>query len=105
MSTRICGASDDLIEFGGDVCGEVGGHKRDAQGHGTLLICSDGTLLHVSYGKADLAIWSIEVLREGTLYDCMDVCISEDDNPFSDVAHFGAGLRWVYAAEQWEKVL
>ena len=45
MATKIYGASDDLIEFAGDVTGEVGHFGTDNNEHGDLIICSDGTLL------------------------------------------------------------
>jgi len=53
MSTIIYGASDDLIEAEGDVKGEVGHYGSDNDKHGVLLICSDGTLLEIKYGKED----------------------------------------------------
>ncbi len=104
MTTRIYGASDDLIEFEGDVYGEVGCFGTDDQEHGVLLTCSDGTVLEVKYGKSDLAIWGIRLLRAGRLYDRVDPCDDEDSNPYSDVAHFRAGLQWVMASKEWERV-
>ena len=104
MATRIYGASDDLIEFDGDVRGEVSCYGTDDQKHGVLLICSDGTLLEVKYGKADMAVWGVSLLVPGYLFDRVTPCMDENADPYSDVAYFHDGLKWVYAATEWQKV-
>ena len=65
---------------------------------------SDGTVLSISYGKADLAVWSVAVIAEGALFAGVTLCYDEDAKPYSDVARFRAGLKWAYAAKEWEKV-
>jgi hypothetical protein len=102
--TKIYGASDDLIEFEGDVYGEVGCFGTDDDEHGVLLVCSDGTVLEVKYGKQDRAIWGVYPIREGLLFKGIKPCDDEDEIPHSDIAEFEPGLRWVYAASDWEKV-
>lgn len=104
MGTKIYGASDDLIEFEGDVRGEVGCYGTDDREHGVLLVCSDGTLLEVQYGKADLAVWGITLFRIGDLYSDIELCNDEDASPHSDVVTFHDGLRWIYASTEWERV-
>ena len=104
MVTRIYGASDDLIEFDGDVCGEAGNYGTDEEEHGELVILSDGTLLDAKYGKADMAVWGITVIKEGTLFDRLETCADEDADPHSDVAYFKDGLKWAYAASEWGRV-
>jgi hypothetical protein len=105
MAARIYGASDDLIEFEGDFRGEVGCYGTDGREHGVLVICSDGTLLEVKYGKAEAGIWGIRLVRKGELLDRIDQCDNEDADPYSDVAHFRDGLKWAYAATgDWERV-
>ncbi|MCP4678080.1 MAG: hypothetical protein GY854_21715 [Deltaproteobacteria bacterium] len=105
METKIYGASDDLIEFGGDIYGEVDCYGTDDREHGVLVLCSDGTVLEVKYGKADQAIWGIQVIAKGDLFLRIDPCTDEEANPHSDVAHFCDGLKWAYAATgDWEKV-
>lgn len=64
MSAIIYGTSDDLIEFEGDVDGEVGCYGTDNQDQGVLVICSDGTLLEVKYGKNSQAIWDIKLIKK-----------------------------------------
>ncbi len=34
----------------------------------------------------------------------VESCEDEDADPHSDVAHFYDGLRWAYAATEWERV-
>lgn len=102
--TRIHGRSDDLIEFHGDVYGEVGCVGTDDREQGVLLMCSDGTVLEVKYGKGGLAIWGVTLIRKGDLFDRIDPCTDEDADPYSDVAVFQPGLAWVNAATTWERV-
>ena len=105
MTTRIYGASDDLIEFEGDVRGEVDCYGTDKEGaQGVLVICSDGTILEVKYGKGGAAIWGVVVLSTGSLLTGVEPCTDEDASPYSDVAEFADGLKWAYAAKDWERV-
>ena len=104
MSTKVYGASDDLIEFEGDVYGEVGYYAGNEDTAPAMIAFSDGTLLTVGYGKNDLGIWEIKLLRAGELFQRIDPCTDEDANPHSDVAHFAPGLKWAYAATDWQRV-
>lgn len=105
MTTKVYGCSDDLIEFEGDVSGEVGCFGTDDRKHGVLLMCSDATVLEVKYGKNGCAIWEVKLVRQGSLFLRIDQCADEDADPYSDVAHFSAGLKWIYAAKEgWELV-
>lgn len=97
--TDIYGASDDLIEFSGDVSGEVG-HSSD---EAALIVCSDGTLLTASYGKGDKGIWTIALLEKGRLFNRIDMCVDEHAEIHSDVAYFHPGLKWAYVAKKWER--
>ena len=105
MATQIYGQSDDLIEFDGDVYGEVGCYGTDERDRGVLVVCSDGTLLECKYGKHGKGIWGIQVLETGSLLDRIDQCTDEDARPHSDVAHFHDGVKFVYAAKEWEPVI
>ena len=66
MATKVYGASDDLIEFDGDVTGEVGHFGTDDNERGDLIIFSDGTLLEIKYGKADLFMGYIDKTGKST---------------------------------------
>lgn len=102
MSTRIYGASDDLIEFEGDFKGEFGCYNQE---EGILVVVSDGTILKVKYGKDDNGgIWEVKLLQKGKLFVRIDICTDKDADPYSDVAHFKKGVKWAYAAKEWEKV-
>jgi hypothetical protein len=100
--TRIYGASDNIIEFEGDVSGEVNHYGEDNEE--ILIICSDGTLLAAKYGKLDLGIWAINVIQAGSLFKEHQTCSSENADPYSDVVTFHDGLRWAFAATEWERV-
>ncbi len=103
--TKVYGASDDLIEFEGDLFGEVGGGEADDEGKGTLCAFSDGTLLEVKYGKDDKGIWEVRVVEKGALFDHIDPCTDDEADVYSDVAYFKPGLRWAYvAAAPWSRV-
>lgn len=104
MSTKIYGASDDLIEFEGDVRGEVGCYGTHESEHGVMIVCSDGTLLEVKYGKLGLAIWGITPIAQGALFDHIDSCVNEDAKIYSDIAHFKDGMKWCIAATEWQRV-
>ena len=103
-ATKVYGASDDLIEFEGEFSGEVGAYGTDDDEHGVLVIVSDGTVLEVKYGKNDDGIWEVKLVRKGSLFIGIDLCDDEDADPYSDVANFAAGVKWAYAAKEWQKV-
>ena len=66
--TRVYGASDDLVEFEGDVNGEVGAYGTDDDEKGVLLVFNDGTIAEIKYGKGDMAIWKITPIKKGSLF-------------------------------------
>lgn len=103
MTTKVYGASDDLVEVEGDIDGEVCKYETDDTDRGVLLVFSDGTLLDVKYGKSDLGLWGITLIKKGDLFDKIEPATDEDDN-YSDIAHFKDGLKWAYAGTEWEPV-
>lgn len=103
MATKVYGASDDLVEFEGDLRGEVGcyGSGDDAESLGVLVAFSDGTVIAVRYGKPGLGgVWAITLLRTGDMFERLDTCFDEDANPYSDVVHFKSGALKAWAATQ-----
>ena len=104
MPTQVYGASDDLIEFDGDVHGEVGCYGTDDSEDKPIAFFSDGTVLKIAYCLNVPGVWGIAVLRKGTLFDKIDPCDDEDADPHSDLAHFKDGLKWAYFAREWEEV-
>lgn len=102
--TKIYGTSDDLIEFEGDVYGEVGCYGTDQLDRGVLVICSDGTLLEVQYGKLDSDIWEVKLVQKGILFREIELCNDPNAEPYSDVAYFNDGLTSAFAATKWGRV-
>lgn len=103
MATRVYGCSDDLIEVDGDVRGEVG-YYDSSEESSCMLVMSDGTLLRVWYGKPSGGIWNVQLVHAGALFDRIEQCTDDDATPYSDVAYFRDGMKWAYAAKEWEKV-
>lgn len=105
MSTIVYGTSDDLIEIEGDVSGEVGCYgTNDDDSKGVLVVLSDGTRLAVKYGKDGEGIWEVKLVKKGSLFVRIDICTDSDAARYSDVAHFKDGIKWAYAATEWEAV-
>ena len=104
MTTRVYGASDDLVEFDGDFKGEVGSYGTDDRERGVLVVMSDGSILEVKYGKGDAGIWGVTLLKQGELFERIDQCTDEDAPPYSDEAFFKDGITGAFAATEWQLV-
>jgi len=88
----ITGASDDLIEIGGDFSEEIGWYHNDDDEPGYLAV-SDGTMLSVSYDKD--GIWRFALVSRGRAQiakvegiadaDTNDVVTLTCDEPFKHV--------------------
>ncbi len=105
--TRVYGASDDLVEFEGDLSGEFGcfGSGDEDGALGVLIAFSDGTVLAVRYGKPGLGgVWAITVLRQGEMFLRREECSDEDADPYSDQVFFKAGPLKAWAAKDAERV-
>lgn len=104
MATKVYGCSDDLIEFDGDVHGEVGCYGTDDRDQGVLVMFSDGTIVEAKYGKGGKAIWEMKLIERGPLFLEIVPCTDEEADPYSDVVLFKDGLKGAYAAKEWERV-
>lgn len=103
--TRVYGCSDDLVEFEGELHGEVGHYGSDEEEIGCLVAFSDGTIIVVKYGKPGLGgVWAITVLAQGQLFDRIEMCSDEDADPYSDVLYFKPGKLKAWAGFNAEKV-
>lgn len=92
---KVNGASDDLIEIGGDISEEF---NPDADSP-SYLGFSDGTLLQIEY--TDDGIWRIQPLRYGTAkYNKTEATAGDSDN-YSDVVELDGEIRWVLCGDQW----
>lgn len=94
--TRVYGLSDDLIEFEGDVRGEVDHYFAEERQRSVKVTMSDGTVLLIRYGKINkgvsMGVWQIQVKVAGPLFDSLELCFDPDAPLYSDVAHFKDGL-------------
>lgn len=104
MTTKVYGSSDDLIEFEGDVSGEVCDPCTNKRDRGALLKFSDGTLLEVKYGRLFFGVWTILLLQRGPLFSGIVTCNKSDGASYSDVAHFKDGLKWAKATSDWRPI-
>ena len=103
-ASEVYGYSDDNVAFGGEFVGEVGCYGTDDKERGVLVVMSDGTILEVKYGKHERGIWEVKLVNAGPLFQGLDTCNDEDADPYSDIAKFGTGIKWAYAATEWEPV-
>jgi hypothetical protein len=102
--TTIYGYSDDNIAFEGGFFGEVGCYGTDDEERGVLLVVSDGTVLEVKYCGRIPGVWEVKLIRAGSLFVRIDQCDDDEADPYSDVAHFNPGVKWVKAATEWQDV-
>ena len=100
--TRVYGQSDDNVYAEGDIDGQYSCYGIDE--NPAMLIASDGTLFMIKYGKADLAIWGITIIKKGTLFDRLEICGNDNADIYSDIIYFKNGLRFIYACSEWEKI-
>lgn len=80
--TKIYGASDDLLEFDGEIYGEIGYYdssKEDA----ILVKVSDGTEFSAYYNESGL--WKIELTVKGTHFESLTEATDPDSDNYSDV--------------------
>ena len=102
--TRVFGQSDDNVYLEGEYEGQYSSYKTASTKKGILLIFSDGSILQIRYGKAELAIWGINLVRKGSLFDRIDYCNDDDADIYSDIAYFKEGISFVYGCSEWEKI-
>ena len=72
---KVYGASDDLVEI------ENSKYKEDEIGcydHDVRIRFFDGTVIRVGYPKDGLAIWWVEIEKQGTAEHKLTVCDDED---------------------------
>ena len=91
---KIYGMSDDLVELEGSQYqeDEIGCYDSDV-----IIAFDDGTVIRISYGKPDGAIWEITLLKKGTAGNTIFICDDEDDEIYSDIFETDAEVRnhWV----------
>ena len=87
---KIYGASDDLVEI------ENTKYKEDeigCYGHDVRIRFLDGTVIRVGYPKDGLAIWWIEIEKQGTAEHKLTICEDEDARIYSDIFEIDSEIK------------
>ena len=87
---KIYGASDDLVEI------ENSEYKDDeigCYGHDARIRFLDGTVIRVGYPKDGLAIWWVEIEKQGTAEHKLTICDDEDARIYSDVFEIDSEIK------------
>ena len=87
---KVYGASDDLVEI------ENSKYKEDEIGcydHDVRIRFLDGTVIRVGYPKDGLAIWWIEIEKQGTADHKMTICEDEDARIYSDIFEIDSEIK------------
>ena len=88
--TKVYGASDDLVEIEGST------YKEDeiwCYEHDVRIRFIDGTVIRVGYPKDGLAVWWIEVEKQGTAEQKLTICEDEDARIYSDVFEIDSEIK------------
>lgn len=99
--TKMYGASDDLIEFEGDIDDEVDAlSKFDTTEKPFIVSFDDNTKARIYYNEE--GIWKVNVLVVGHLFDRIDECSEEKDDRYSDYLFMKDGLTsYKIEVERW----
>ena len=87
---KVYGASDDLVEI------ENSKYKEDEIGcydHDVRIRFLDGTVIRVGYPKDGLAIWWIEIEKQGTAEHKLSICDDEDARIYSDIFEIDSEIK------------
>ena len=87
---KVYGASDDLVEI------ENSKYKEDEIGcydHDVRIRFFDGTVIRVGYHKDGLAIWWVEIEKQGTAEQKMTICDDEDARIYSDIFEIDSEIK------------
>ena len=87
---KVYGASDDLVEI------ENSKYKEDEIGcydHDVRIRFFDGTVIRVGYPKDGLAIWWVEIEKQGTAEHKLTVCDDEDARIYSDIFEIDSEIK------------
>lgn len=90
----VYGASDDLIEIGGDIREEFSGGPSTTD----LLAFSDGTVLDVTFTQA--GVWRINHVAAGTATVSIVQAPLNDDSNYTDRATLDGDIRWAVRGQE-----
>ena len=87
---KVYGASDDHVEI------ENSKYKEDEIGcydHDVRIRFFDGTVIRVGYPKDGLAIWWVEIEKQGTAEQKMTICDDEYARIYSDIFEIDSEIK------------
>lgn len=87
---KVYGASDDLVEI------ENSQYKEDeiwCYDHDVRIRFLDGTVIRVGYPKDGLAIWWVEIEKQGTAEQKLTICEDEDARIYSDIFEINSEIK------------
>lgn len=87
---KVYGESDDLVEI------ENSQYKDDEIGcydYDVRIRFLDGTIIRVGYPKDGLAIWWIEIEKQGTAEHKLTICNDEDARIYSDIFEIDSEIK------------
>ena len=87
---KVYGTSDDLVEI------ENSKYKEDEIGcydHDVRIRFFDGTVIRVGYPKDGLAIWWVEIEKQGTEEQKLTICDDEDARIYSDIFEIDSEIK------------
>lgn len=87
---KIYGASDDLVEIEGSNYKE---DEIDCYEQDVRIRFVDGTVIRIGYPKNGMAVWWIEVEKQGTATQYNVVCEDEDAEIYSDIFCIDAEIK------------
>ena len=87
---KIYGCSDDLVEIENSKYkeNEIGCYDSDVR-----IRFTDGTIIRIGYPKENLAVWWIEVEKEGTAEHHLSICEDEKAEIYSDCFYIDAEIK------------
>ena len=87
---KVYGASDDLVEIENSKYkeDEIGCYDQDVR-----IRFFDGTVIRVGYPKDGLAIWWIEIEKQGTAENKLTICNDEDARIYSDIFEIDSEIK------------
>ena len=87
---KIYGYSDDFVEI------ENSSYEENEIGcyDSIVRFCfTDGTIIRVGYSKENLAVWWIEVEKQGTADQRLEICNDEEAEIYSDIFYIDAEIE------------
>ena len=87
---KVYGCSDDLVEIENSTYkeDEIGCYDSDVR-----IRFLDGTVIRVGYSKPNLAVWWIEVEKQGTANQMLTICEDEEADIYSDIFEIDSEIK------------